>query len=210
MDKTIKILLITSLFTMPVQASEYFKYIDNIGNTSLGNFVPVKFIKNGYELIDTETGIVLETVDRQLTDLEIEAILAQEKRDNTAKQFKRKIEEEEQEIFKKYRTMNDILISEGNSLDIIDFEITKKNKLIISIKKEIEENEQQGQALEYSGVSTQVVEVTIKDLLLSIEDSKLEIEGLEMEKLVIKQAYQLDRERLQLVLDRKLVIERTR
>jgi hypothetical protein len=118
------------LFVMPMAASaELYKYLNEDGVTVLNNYVPPRFVQNGYTILN-EDGRVLEVVPRALTPEEIRQRESELAMSQSLAQKQRDQKEADQNLLILYSTAEDVKRARDTKLASIEGYIeTQKDHL---------------------------------------------------------------------------------
>jgi len=206
MYKIIGVVITLFISIQNTYADEYYIYKDDAGKKSMGNFVPALYAKNGYTVVDVESGQVIRTVEREMSEEEKEQFILNEKLNEERISALKEKERLEEELFRSYRTLNDVDKAEKNKIDSLDYLIVLEEKEINKLKSEIDKEKRDGRMNEYNGVSNNSVNRNIKTIVSKIGSKLSNIKSIEEEKLIVKEKYSKDRERLRKIIEIKSIL----
>lgn len=183
------VVLIALLSLNSVWAQQFYRWIDENGNTNIQNTIPPEYVSGGYEVID-ENGVVLKIVEPEMSEaekraLETEAVNAEMRRAR------------DEELLKMYRSPTDVDRAMKTWLSRMDMEIrVKRNRIRI---KENEYNTLQERAAnqEKSGQDVDPELLSkMKEIELEIDQFELEIKQVELRQEESRSVFMRDRDRM--------------
>jgi hypothetical protein len=178
-----------------------YRYNNSQGIMVVDYQVPVEYVRNGYEVINTE-GIVIKVVPRALTEEERQTKNAEEKREIEAKAEQERLRLWDESLMLRYSTVADIEAAKERALrDLqIRMSILKGNRR--SLKQKVENYQAQASDWERGGKTVDVerlreiesLQEEIGAIDRAIADRQVEIEEL-------AGTFQLDIERFEMLLE---------
>lgn len=183
------------------QAKEFYRYINDEGNTVVDYQVPPEHVKKGYEILSSK-GVVLRIVPRELTPQERELADAQEVLEARARAEEQRLREWDESLLLRYSTTNDIEAAQERALmDLrIRVSILKGNKR--SLKQQVENYQAQAAEMERMGQKVDVARLSgIEDLQAEIAATDRAILDRQKEIEAVQAAYQADIERFAMLQD---------
>jgi len=184
-----------------VFAADFYRYINEEGNTVVDYQVPPEHIKQGYEVLN-EKGVVIRVVPRELTPEEQKLADAEELRQARALAEEQRLREWDESLLLRYSTVEDIEAAKERALrDLkIRVSILKGNKR--SLKQQVENYQQQAAEMERLGKEVDVAHVSsIENLQTQIASTDRAIADRKKEIEAVESAYQEDIERFTMLQD---------
>ena len=172
-------------------AAELYRYKNNEGITVMDDRIPPEFVKNGYEVV-TEKGIVLRTVEPQLTAEQQAAALAEQEQKVEADRLRKW----DESLLRRYSSVEDIEAARDRALSdlLIRVSILKSNKR--SLKYQVETYQSQAAEAQRRGQEVSSEHLTaIEDLQAEIAITDRAIADREREIESVESAYAKDIER---------------
>jgi hypothetical protein len=173
-----KLVLTAALFiysTTIIAAEQFFKYVDNEGNTIISNNLPAEYANDGYAIV-TSRGNVIQVVHPKKTEAQLAKELAREKQLFEQKMLleakeKEKLEQARKDdiLLKTFATEKAIIRNRDDKIDSIAVleSITKEN--IIRLKNQLKQAQKTAAQYERSG---KLIPLTVNK---TIDDSKRQI-----------------------------------
>jgi hypothetical protein len=149
-------------FPLIADAAQFYRWIDEQGNTNINSHIPPEFVKNGYEVID-DKGNLIKVVAPEIS--EEERRTREENRINSEMQQAR-----DNELLKLYRSPDDVDRAMKTWLSRMDMEIRVKESRIRIKESEFDKLQSRAANLEKSGRKVD------DDILQQMEAIKLEID----------------------------------
>ncbi len=97
----------------PAEAARLYRFINDSGQTEISHAVPNHLVRRGYEVVDSNTGRVVQVVEPQMTPAQIAAKEAREQRTQQCEQLKAR-------VLNMYASLADIDYAESKTLESID------------------------------------------------------------------------------------------
>lgn len=159
------ILVLLISMSASAHAQNLYRYKDANGRTVINHAVPPDAAKNGYEVI-SQSGRVIQTVERQLSGVELEEMSAerQQKR-REAEQL-----EEDKLLLLKYSSVDDIIYAKNRAIQELNANVGILKGNIISLRRKIETLQQNAANIERAGRQVH------RSLAQAISDSLIEIQ----------------------------------
>lgn len=197
------LLLATSLLALPAMAAgELYRYKNEEGVQVINDAIPPKFVVNGYDVINMD-GSLVRRVPRQLTKDELRYHNTDESRARMKQEEELRMREWDESLLLRYSDIADIEAAQSRSEHDLQIRISILKSNLISIKSQIEREQQRAANVERRGG------VVPAELSQNIDTLRLEIEGTEQSMRVrkeeissVKASYQRDIDRFTTLLDR--------
>ena len=110
--------LLMLLLAMPLMAAEtVYKWVDENGEIQYGHAVPPEYVDQGYERLSE--GVVKESVDRAMTDEELAAWKAQQRRQRQEEAAERTRDSEDKLLLASYESEDEIIQSMETELAMV-------------------------------------------------------------------------------------------
>lgn len=187
LTRTISLLILLSL-TM-ASAAQFYRWVDDEGNTFIQSYIPPEFVAGGYEIID-DNGVVLKKVAPQISEAERDAREAAQ----VSAEMQRARDEE---LLKLYRSPADVDRAMKTWLSRMDMEIRVKRNRIRIKENEFDGLQERAANQEKAGAEVDSDLLNkMKAIRLEIDQFDLEIREVELRQEESKQLFMLDRERM--------------
>lgn len=187
LTRTISLLILLSL-TM-ASAAQFYRWVDDEGNTFIQSYIPPEFVAGGYEIID-DNGVVLKKVAPQISKAERDAREAAQ----VSAEMQRARDEE---LLKLYRSPADVDRAMKTWLSRMDMEIRVKRNRIRIKENEFDGLQERAANQEKAGAEVDSDLLNkMKAIRLEIDQFDLEIREVELRQEESKQLFMLDRERM--------------
>lgn len=157
-------LLLISLLVSPVlvNATQFYRWIDENGNTVIQGYIPPEYVKKGYEVID-DRGNVIKQVAPEISETE--------RRANEAARISSEMQQaRDDELLKLYRSPTDVDRAMKTWLSRMDMEIRVKQNRIRIKQNEFDTLQERAASQEKAGKDVD------SDLLAQMESIKREIQ----------------------------------
>jgi hypothetical protein len=181
--------ILITLISTGAYASQFYRWVDEEGNTYIQSYIPPEFVAGGYEIID-DNGIVLKTVAPQISEAE--------RRANEAAQISEEMQRaRDEELLKIYRSPTDVDRAMNTWTSRMTMEIrVKQNRIRI---KENEFDTLQERAANQEKAGQEVDEellAKMKSIQLEINQFDLEIREVDLRREEARSNFMIDRERM--------------
>lgn len=193
--------MLSSVSLIAESNSVYYRFKDSVGKESIGNFIPPKSIKYGYEVIDSESNVVIETIAPQMSKEEIELYLIKQEEQRLIDEKIKEQERVKNELFSTYRTLEDVDIAEKNKLESVDINISQLKRDINLTYEKIKLEEKIGRANEYQGKDNAQIDNKIKQYHETIKNIEKVIDSFQTQKDDIRKKYAVDRMKMKEILN---------
>jgi len=191
MKKTsaLALLICISLASTTTLAAQFYRWVDEEGNTYIQSYIPPEFVAGGYEIID-DAGIILKTVAPQVSDAEIKA--------NEAAQISADMQRaRDEELLKIYRSPSDVDRAMKTWLSRMDMEVRVKRNRIRIKENEFDGLQARAATMEKAGQEIDPDLLNqMKTIELEIDQFKLEIREVELRQDESRGEFMLDRDRM--------------
>jgi hypothetical protein len=185
-----------------VAGVELYRYINDKGVPVTSHNIPPEFIPNGFEVINPD-GTLIRRVSRQLSEQELLLRDSGEAKLRFRQEEEKRLEEWDKSLMLRYSSIDDIVaVCERAVYDQkVRISILKSN--LISIKSQIEREQQKAANIERGGREVPVdLTKTIDILRLEIQDTERAIELRNEEITALRASYQHDIDRFKTLIDR--------
>ena len=208
---TFRILLITSLLltvSATATAQKLYKWVDENGKVYYSDQVPPDHKDQARQRFNDQ-GMVVDEVERALTDEEIEAAKAAEKMAEEVERARLRQEREDQKLLSIYASENDIIRRKEQQIDTMNRSIdaakafvTGQSKTLANLMARAAQAEDAGRPV------SEALSTAIKTTQDQIEDQKQTIDKKEAEKIRVADEYDRELERFREIVARREARER--
>jgi hypothetical protein len=197
------LLTLSAVFASHSQAAvQLYRYLNENGVKVINDSIPPEYVSGGYDII-MEDGTLLRRVPRQLSEEELSLR-------NTDESRKRMLEEEaeqmrawDESLMLRYSTIDDIEAAKTRAVRNLQIRISIQKSNLISIKAQIEREQQRAADIERRGGEVPVeLSKTIDLLRREVEDTEQSIVLRREEINGVKASYDRDMERFSTLLHR--------
>jgi hypothetical protein len=170
-------------------ASQFYRWVDEEGNTYIQSYIPPEFVAGGYEIID-DNGIILKKVAPQISEAERQA--------NEAAQISAEMQQaRDEELLKIYRSPTDVDRAMNTWTSRMTMEIRVKENRIRIKENEFDTLQERAANQEKAGqeVDSELLS-KMKSIQLEINQFDLEIREVELRQEEARATFMLDRDRM--------------
>ena len=193
-----------------VAAGQLYRYVNDKGVQVIDDAIPPEFVSRGYEIIQ-EDGTLLRRVPRQLTEEELSLRNTDESRRRLQEEEEERMRAWDESLMLRYSGIEDIEASEQRAMRDLQIRISIQKSNLISLKAQVEREQQQAADLERRGVDVpEDLSTTIDTLRREVEDTEQSIEVRREEIKQVKASYQRDKDRFATLLHRVEMRQKTR
>jgi hypothetical protein len=199
-----KLLLTSALATLVVSGSgliqaagELYRYEGADGEVVIDDHIPPEFVHKGYSILSAN-GMVIETIERELTDEERAAMSEELRLKRELEEEKRKQKKRDEWLLKRFSDAGDAVLARDRQLGTLDTLIIVAQSNIKKLKKdEAKELSYAARAeREGKGVPDDVIK-NLESIRNQIRAAELQIEKQKDEQNKIKEKYQAMIERME-------------
>jgi hypothetical protein len=170
-------------------AGQFYRWVDEDGNTYIQSYIPPEFVAGGYEIID-DNGIILKSVSPQLSEAE--------RRANEAAFISEEMQRaRDEELLKIYRSPADVDRAMKTWVSRMDMEIRVKRNRIRIKENEFDSIQERAANQEKAGeeVDSDIL-AQMKTIQILIDQFDLEIREVELRQEESRSIFTLDRDRM--------------
>lgn len=170
-------------------AGQFYRWVDEEGNTFIQSYIPPEYVAGGYEVID-DKGLVLKKVAPQLSDAE--------RRANEAAAISEEMQRaRDEELLKLYRSPTDVDRALKTWVSRMNMEIRVKENRIRIKENEFDGLQERAANLEKAGKEVDAdILAQMKAIQLEINQFDLEIREIELRQEEARSVFMLDRDRM--------------
>ncbi|NRA40835.1 MAG: hypothetical protein HRU21_00865 [Pseudomonadales bacterium] len=183
--------LILSLVALQALAQEaaFYRYKDANGNIVISRYIPPDRVSEGYEIL-SDTGRVVEVVDKQLSDEQLNQLTLAEK-ENEAKQLKQQVQREyDLQLLRRYSAVVDIESERDRKIFEMNNRLQILNANLLGVQNELEAEYVKAARLEKSGnIAAEQNLKRIEELESNLTTTKQIMENLNQDILQTKTDY---------------------
>ena len=166
----------------------FYRYKDDNGNIVIDRSIPVDRVSGGYEVL-SDSGRVIEVVERQLTESEMSALSVKQQRERSSKESKERQREYDLQLLRRYSFVGDIESERDRKVREMDVRVQILRGNLLGVRNELEVEYGRAAKIEKQGAkipeSTQkriegleqkltTTEQLMKKLLADMEDTRKE------------------------------------
>jgi hypothetical protein len=178
-----------------------YRYKNEKGVPVIDDHIPPKFVAQGYEVLNSD-GSLKEYVPRQLSAEELLLRNTDESRARFQEEENKRLEAWDKSLTLRYSSIDDIDAAEKRDMRNLQIRISILKSNLISIKYEIEREQQRAADIERRGSDVPVeLSKKIDTLRLEIADTEQSIAVRREEIAGVQQNYQRDKDRFYMLLD---------
>lgn len=191
-------------------AGQLYRYVNDKGIQVINDAIPPEFVSRGYDIIQ-EDGTLLRRVPRQLSEEELSLRNTDESRRRLQEEEEERMRAWDESLMLRYSSIEDIEASEQRAMRDLQIRISIQKSNLISLKAQVEREQQQAADLERRGIDVpDDLSTTIDTLRREVEDTEQSIEVRREEIKEVKASYQRDKDRFATLLHRVEMRQKTR
>jgi len=188
-------------FSTVLSASEavgsFYRYKDANGNIVIERSIPAEMIPFGYEVL-SDSGRVIRTVDRQLTDAEKAAQSEEQKQKRLAQEQAEKQREYDLQLLRKYSFVGDIESEKDRKVKEMEVRVQILQGNLLAVRNELEVEYDQAAKSEKKGRAVpEAVQQRIQGLEAKLTTTEQLMKNLENDMEATRKLYLLAIERFQ-------------
>lgn len=185
-----RLLLVSALggLALPVEAGNLYRFRNADGGLVIASSIPNDRVPLGYEVIDSSSGRLLQTIAPQLTPREAAAKAEWERRLNLCETAQRRVQT-------MYESLEDIDAAELQALESIDTRILNAQASLAHARNQRSEFEETAARMERNGGGVPPTLVgNLQRASIQIDSLEQEIAQRQSEKVTVRREYDQDRE----------------
>lgn len=186
-----------------VASGQVYRYINDSGVPVIDDRVPPKFVPKGYDVLDAATLSVIKRIPRQLTDEELQDRSSDEAKARMRAEEEGRLRAWDESLLVRYSSIDDIRAAQERAVKDLRIRISILKSNLISIKSQIEREQQKAADFERRGGSVpEQLAKNIEIMHQEIEDTEQAIAIREEEVAEVNASFERDIARFETLADR--------